>query len=118
MIIADENIHSEIINSLRDAGHDVLSIIEQYSGISDENIINLSIENKRIILTEDKDFGEWVFAHNIRNISVIFLRYNHKDLQGIKTALLSVLSNNIDALFGNFITITINKIRIRSLLKS
>ncbi len=26
--------------------------------------------------TEDKDFGEWVYAHHISGISVIFLRYH------------------------------------------
>lgn len=27
------------------------------------------------ILTEDKDFGEWVFAHHVQGLSVLFLRY-------------------------------------------
>lgn len=115
MLLADENINSVIINSIRNIGIDVFSISEECPGITDEEVINLSLNPPRIIITEDKDFGEWVFAHNIKNISVIFLRYKYKDLLKIISALLSILNNNPKFLTGKFITITTNKVRIRSL---
>ncbi|MFC2130358.1 DUF5615 family PIN-like protein [Bacteroidota bacterium] len=115
MIIADENINSLIIDAIRDIGVDVISIREDYPGISDEEVMKLSINPPRIILTEDKDFGEWVFAHNIKNISVIFLRYRHTDLLKIILALQSLLKKGSADLFGTFITLTLNKVRIRKL---
>ncbi len=51
---------------------EVYSIGENNAGISDEQVISLSGNPPRIILTEDKDFGEWVYAHKIPNISNFF----------------------------------------------
>ena len=66
MILADENISQEIILALRNIGIEVYSIYETNRGISDDEIIQLSRNPPRIILTEDKDFGEWVFSHHTR----------------------------------------------------
>ena len=57
MILADENISQEIIFALWNFGIEVYSIYQSNRGISDEEIIQLSRNPPRIILTEDKDFG-------------------------------------------------------------
>ena len=69
----------------------------------------------KIIITEDKDFGEWVFAHNFDFISVILLRYHQKNLDDIIQTLLTLIKNMPESLFGKFITITTKKIRIRGI---
>ncbi|MCL5992359.1 MAG: DUF5615 family PIN-like protein [Bacteroidetes bacterium] len=116
MLIADENIDSSIIKELRNLSLDILSIRENNPGISDEEIINLPIAPPKIIITEDKDFGEWVFAHQKKNISVILLRYHHKDKSEIISILKSLFLKNIDELKGKFITVSTKKIRIREIL--
>lgn len=75
MILADENIHYFIIKTLREADFNVISVSEISNGIKDEKVIIWAIQNNYLLLTEDKDFGEWVFAHHVKNLSVIFLRY-------------------------------------------
>ena len=65
MILADENIDHGIIAALRKAGHAVDSVYESHRSLSDSAIIELARNLPRTILTEDKDFGEWVFAHGI-----------------------------------------------------
>ncbi|MBS1621197.1 MAG: DUF5615 family PIN-like protein [Bacteroidetes bacterium] len=87
MILADENIHSFIINSLRHSGFTVISVNELSKGIKDEKIVHWALEENYIILTEDKDFGEWVFAHHIKNLSVLFLRYSFEDYKIITNTL-------------------------------
>lgn len=115
MILADENINPQIITTLRESGFDVLSVREKFPGIDDTSVIELSKVPPRIILTEDKDFGEWVFAHGERDISVIFLRYRHPDLQSIIDTLVRLLRTKGQQLFKTFTTITEQKIRIRDL---
>ena len=83
MILADENIDAHLVSMLRGKNIEVTHIKEVHPGISDREVIDLSKTPTRIILTEDKDFGEWVDAHNDRNISVILLRYNAKDIDRI-----------------------------------
>jgi len=115
VILADENIDRSIITALRGIGLEVYSIAESASDIEDFEVIELSRNPPRIILTEDKDFGEWVFAHHVRDVSVLFLRYDFKDTAQITAIVLNLLQTRLSDLTGKFTTVTISKIRIRSL---
>lgn len=115
MILADENIPFNIIENLRQRGIGVYSIYENDRGITDEAIIQISKDPPRIILTEDKDFGEWVFAHGLKSISVLFLRYSYSQEAIITEILVNLIEQKGPELFGMFITITIDKIRYRTL---
>ena len=114
MILADENIHSFIIKSLREAGFTVNSINENSKGIKDEEVIKRAIQNNDWLLTEDKDFGEWVFSHHVKNLSVIFLRYRFYEYEQIAFNLVDLLKKK-EIKKPAFITLTIKKIRIRQL---
>lgn len=115
MILADENIDHRVIVALRKGGIQVLSVRESYQGISDAEVIELSKNPYRLILTEDKDFGEWVYAHNERTISVILLRYHISETQQIIDLLLSLILDKGERLFGKFTIIGTQKIRIRTI---
>jgi predicted nuclease of predicted toxin-antitoxin system len=57
-ILADENLYEPIIYYLKDLGHDMLSIRDSgLSGISDSQVYQLACEEKRVIITMDKDFS-------------------------------------------------------------
>lgn len=114
MILADENIHYFIIKVLREAGFTVNSISENSKGIKDEEVIKRSIQNNYWLLTEDKDFGEWVFSHHIKNLSVIFLRYRFYEYQQIAFNLVNLLQKK-EIKKPAFVTLTLKKIRIRQL---
>ena len=116
MILADENIDQRIIAALRAAGYAVESIYESHRSLSDEAIIQFSRNPPRLILTEDKDFGEWVFAHGIRDISVVFLRYDFRDTAELLATLLELLRTRLPDLYGAFTTVGVHKIRLRKLL--
>ena len=75
MILADEGLNGNIVKELRKLGIEVDWILEVSPGIKDEQVIKRAKEHKKILITEDKDFGEWVFAHKIKGLSIIFLRY-------------------------------------------
>ena len=113
MILADENIDHSLIEAIRAAGLDVYSIYESNRGVRDESIIEFSRNPPRIILTEDKDFGEWVFANHVEGISVILLRYDFKETKPVKDVLIKLLSERRNELIGYFTTLTIHKIRTR-----
>ena len=114
MILADENVHGFIIKTLRENGVAVVSVREQASGIKDEQVIELALKYNYILLTEDKDFGEWIFAHHVSNLSVLFLRYAFEEYKEIAYATNLLLQNHqLEQPF--FATITTKKIRIRKL---
>ena len=81
MIIADECVNRNLVISLRKAGYNVTYIAEIDSGIPDIEVLKASENLKGILITEDSDFGEWVFAHKITTVTIIFLRYNKEDFE-------------------------------------
>ena len=115
MIIADENVDARIIVALRTMGLEVYSIAEKNSGYSDEEVIDIAKEKSALIITRDKDFGEWVFAHHVSNISVILLRYKQSDINSITNSLLQFIRSNQPILNNTFTTITTTKTRMRNI---
>ena len=114
MILADENIHGFIIKTLREVGIEVISIAQTAKGIKDESVIQEALRNNYLLLTEDKDFGEWVFAHHVKDLSVLFLRYTFHEYQEIARTLVHLLkTQTLERPF--FATVTTKKIRIRKL---
>jgi predicted nuclease of predicted toxin-antitoxin system len=116
MILADENVYQLIILALREAGIEVYSVFENHRGVSDQDIVEASLQPPRIILTEDKDFGDLVFAHNQKPSGVILLRYALPEVEEISKALIRLLQTRGSTLFGKFVTVTARKTRIRSLV--
>lgn len=114
IIIADENIDRHIIVALRQANYKVTSIAEDYRGIPDEDVIELSIKLQGILLTCDKDIGEWVFAHGRKGFSVLFLRYEKEGTDEIIRNIVFVMEKLTDG-EHLFISITKNKIRQRKI---
>lgn len=67
------------------------------------------------MLTEDKDFGEWVFAYKEKDVGIVLLRYKPEKLSGIVSSLTEVLNKHKSSLKIKFVVITPNKVRIREL---
>lgn len=114
-LLADESLDFRIVSSLKEAGFEVLSVMKEYQGISDKEVLNLAREFKAILITEDNDFGEWVFAHKEKITGVIFLRYKAWDFQNIISSLIALLNKYGTDLYGKFTVVTTKKIRMRSL---
>jgi predicted nuclease of predicted toxin-antitoxin system len=56
--LADENFPGDAVAALRTSGHDVLWIRTDAPGITDQDVLARSLEDARVLLTFDKDFGE------------------------------------------------------------
>ena len=59
--LADECVDAALVRRLRGAGHDVIYAAEVASGTTDAQILRRANDEDRLLLTEDKDFGEFVF---------------------------------------------------------
>jgi len=69
---ADESVDWQIVERLRQDGHQVWYVAEMESGISDENVLDLVNKERHLLITADKDFGELVFLQR-RLSQVLFL---------------------------------------------
>ena len=86
--LLDENIPQSVYLSLKNSGYDVISICEKFRGISDKEIIKISRESKRIIITLDKDFGYLVFNRKMKPSGVILFRIHPQSPQKILSIIL------------------------------
>jgi predicted nuclease of predicted toxin-antitoxin system len=98
---------------LREEGYQVIWIKETNAGMDDENIISLARQNSQVLITEDKDFGEWIFSHHLSGLTIIFLRYDKEDYDTILSFLKSALRTIETEEKDEFITINKNKVRRR-----
>ncbi len=75
-LLINENIPLASVAALRDVGHDVTSITELSPGISDEAVMAIAHEEKRIVVTFDRDYGELVFRRRLPLPGgVLYLRF-------------------------------------------
>lgn len=73
--LADESCDFAIVRALRSAGHDVTAVAQQHRGATDAAVMDLADREGRILLTEDKDFGQIHYARRDGTRSVILIRF-------------------------------------------
>jgi predicted nuclease of predicted toxin-antitoxin system len=115
MILADEGLNFNLIKALRSEGYSVEWIQDVQVGMADREVIAFAKDKGSILITEDKDFGEWVFAHHISGLTIIFLRYDKEDYMTILSFLKLTLKTIELGVKKEFITINKNKVRRRQL---
>jgi predicted nuclease of predicted toxin-antitoxin system len=59
--LANENIPKRALELLREAGIDIVSVLDAATGLSDLEVLGVGKDQGRILLTFDKDFGNLVF---------------------------------------------------------
>jgi uncharacterized protein with PIN domain len=74
-LVTDESCAGPVIRALRDAGHDVLAIAESVPGASDESVIERAFGEGRVLITEDRDFGELVYSRRRSSVGVVFVKF-------------------------------------------
>ena len=93
-LLVDENAPRCLVEALREAGYDVVWVREIRRGMNDEEIISLSIDESRVIMTFDKDFGELIYRSRRRVLGVILVRISDNEVS--KRAVLDFLGKYSD----------------------
>ena len=101
---------------LRAAGYDVVSIAEQMAGADDQKVIDFAKSERRLLLTEDKDFGQLVFAAAKENSGVILIRYPASARSALTTAVLKFLADNAENLYSRFAVLEPGRVRVTKLI--
>jgi predicted nuclease of predicted toxin-antitoxin system len=116
-LLADESCDFNVVVGLRAAGHDVTAVIETMTGAEDERVIALAASERRLLLTEDKDFGQLVFAAAALNAGVILIRYPSSARSGLNADLLRVLAERSVSLYGCFVVAEPGRTRITAVTR-
>ena len=111
--LADESCDGAVIRGVRDAGHDVRSVRDTMRGATDRSVLDAALRERRLLLTEDKDFGELVFAGGVPSLGVLLLRYPHGARSRLARKIIGVIALRGAELPGAFVVIGPSRTRIR-----
>lgn len=109
--LVDESLGAKASRELQLRGFDTLSVMEAMRGAKDEEVIQRAIDEHRIILTNDKDFG--FLAMSYKPPGVVLMRLRDERTKVVAT--LKIVEDYKNRLEGNLIVVTERTIRIRPL---
>ncbi len=109
----DENVRTSVITFLREEGHDVVGVSEQGRGITDRAILHYAVRERRILITNDTDFGELIYHHSLPHRGVILFRLTIETNERVIATLASLLSSHASKLSRHFVVLEDDRIRIR-----
>ena len=114
--LANENFPLLSVRLLREAGHRVVSIIQEAPGGKDEDILKRAHTERLIILTSDRDYGELIYRHQaLPPAGVVYFRFAPATPSEPAEILIKVMDRADLSVIGKFTIVERGRIRQRSL---
>lgn len=110
--LADESCDFIVVKALRAAGFDVLPVVEVIPRATDAQVIELAIGERRILLTEDKDFGQLVYASAGTSPGVVLIRFPAGARNTLSPAMLDLIRRRGEQLSAAFVVLQPGRVRI------
>lgn len=109
--LVDECTGPAVAQWLTRQGHDAFSVFDDLPGISDEEVIRRAYAEQRVLITNDKDFGEKVYRQGYPHCGVILLRLDDERSANKISVLRNLLSEYEDKLSDRFIVVSQDQVR-------
>lgn len=77
-LLADENIHPEVVRGLIERGKDVRTVAQAgLCGKSDVEVLRCAVAEGRVVITHDGDFGKLAQLSGEPFIGIVYIRPGH-----------------------------------------
>lgn len=113
--LADESCDFAVVRALRVAGHDVAAIAEEQPGLADRDVIARAESENRIVLAEDKDFGQLLFSAGGGCVGCVLLRFPAGVRASLGADVVHIVETLGDRLLRSFVTAEPGRTRITRL---
>jgi len=113
--IADVNIEKVIVNYLTEEGYDIKWVPDFNCAIHDEELLKLANKEKRVLITNDKDFGALTFLQKKLSAGIILIRIKGQKAEDKLKLMKKLLQQHRDKLLNHFVIITEKKFRFISM---
>jgi len=110
--LADVNIEKPIIDHLLEIGYNILWVTDINCQMDDDDLLKLANKERRILITNDRDFGEFVFRQGRVSEGVILIRLKGHNVKEKIHLLKKLVLMHKSKLKGHFTVLTKKKIRI------
>lgn len=113
--LVDESCGRKLCLFLRQKSFDALFVGDVFPSTLDQNVLSHATTEQRVLITNDKDFGELLFRLRLPSAGVIFLRLKNDTPLHRQEAVLDVITTLSNELSTSFIIATEGKVRVRKL---
>ena len=111
--LLDESAEFRIAAFLRQRGHQVTAIAHDYpASLADEQVLEIARNEDRILITNDRDFGELIIRDRRPHAGVILFRLRTQDPQAKLRRLEEVLADYGTRL-DQLLIVTDRRVRVR-----
>jgi predicted nuclease of predicted toxin-antitoxin system len=117
--LTDQDVYAVTVRYLKELGYDVITAYKiGFSEADDIELLRKAVEQSRILVTRDRDFGGLVFVEGLGN-SVIYLRMLPSTQRAVHKELERILkAYSEDELKNAFVVVEPGRHRLRRLPKS
>lgn len=112
-ILADENVSRLVVEKLQQENHQVQYIFDMARGSDDSTVLNIANQQKALLVTNDKDFGEMVFRQHLQAAGVLLVRLASLSPEEEAEAVALVIRQYSEELQEAFSVVTLRGVRIR-----
>ncbi len=112
--LADESIERRVLVALRQEGYDASAIEEDSPGVDDEKVLGEAESQRRVLLTNDKDFAELAFLQRKAKRGIVLLRLGRFRSARKAARLLEVVRQEGNRLRGAMTVVEPHAIRRRA----
>ena len=90
----------------------MLAIAEMAKGTADERVLERAVNAGRVVITEDNDFGELVYARGQPSAGVIFVKFHSRVRHAKSAAVVEAVTQFGERLRGGFATVEPGRVRL------
>jgi predicted nuclease of predicted toxin-antitoxin system len=109
--LVDECTGPAVAHWLEQQGHDAVSVYNQARGIDDDKVIEIAEVEERILITNDRGFGEKVFRERRPHHGVVFLRLANERSANKIRVLDQLIRQHSEAVSSRFVVVTETRVR-------
>jgi predicted nuclease of predicted toxin-antitoxin system len=110
--LLDECMSPQVAEWLCQQGHDAIYVAEAENGFPDDEVLSRAVREDRILITNDKGFGERIHRYGQEHRGLILLRLEDRRIYNIISVLAKLLVNHEALLTNRFLVVTEKTVRI------
>ena len=113
--LLDENAEFRIAHFLHSEGHDVTAVAHDYPhALADTEVLRIAEIERRVLITNDRDFGELIFLNRLPHAGVIYFRLRLSTTADDKIARLREVLSTHGQELDQFLVVTERNVRVRT----
>ncbi|MGD2084679.1 MAG: DUF5615 family PIN-like protein [Candidatus Aminicenantes bacterium] len=110
-LLADVNVEKPIVDFLAGIDLDVIWIPDYNCMLPDEELLNMANSQDRVLITNDKDFGELVFRQNKITAGIVLIRMKGYNSEEKVVVIEKLFKNFPEKIYNHFVVVAKNKMR-------